>query len=332
MNGNQIVLVTKTSNGKNEFVSANQHQKVKVAVKNNYKYLLKNPNNDFAPENITLKRVGNDLEIIQAGDEEASFILLGYFDEQSEHPPLLMGIAEDGQLYHYIPLSGEGYETGYLLADAQLSPVALGGQPLGSGEYYLLSQESDSDLYPLLGFLGAAGAIVAGAAIANHNDKDNDKKEVEIVPPVSQGIGKILDNTGDKTGLLKDGDITDETHPQLSGKGQPGNTIHIIDNGKVIGETTVDRNGNWSWTPDKALSDGEHVLTTTEKDSAGNTSPPSSGVNIVVDSTPPATPAAPVTNDNVGDNQGPLADGDSTDDTQPELSGTGDPAGYDGRG
>ena len=41
-----------------------------------------------------------------------------------------MGMAEDGLLYAYVPLSGESYDTGYLMADGSMSPVALGGEPL----------------------------------------------------------------------------------------------------------------------------------------------------------------------------------------------------------
>lgn len=35
-----------------------------------------------------------------------------------------MGMAEDGLLYAYIPLSGESYDNGYLMAEGGLAPVA----------------------------------------------------------------------------------------------------------------------------------------------------------------------------------------------------------------
>ncbi|EMH4164818.1 hypothetical protein RJ498_004153, partial [Pluralibacter gergoviae] len=136
----------------------------------------------------------------------------------------------------------------------------------------------------------------------------------------------MLDNTGAKTGPLSPGDITDETRPQITGKGEPGNTITILDNGKAIGSTAVDDNGNWSWTPDVPLAEGSHDISTTETDRAGNVSEPSPGMNIVVDTTPPAgAEKPPLAMDNVGEKTGPIQSGDVTDDPQPELSGTGEP-------
>ncbi|WP_129321209.1 Ig-like domain-containing protein [Enterobacter cloacae complex sp. 4DZ3-17B2] len=48
--------------------------------------------------------------------------------------------------------------------------------------------------------------------------------------------------------------------PTLSGRAEPGSTVNIIDNGQVIGSTKVNPDGTWSFTPDQALSNGEHDL------------------------------------------------------------------------
>ncbi|MBV4414052.1 Biofilm associated protein A, partial [Enterobacteriaceae bacterium YMB-R22] len=329
MNGKSIILVTRTMDGRSESFKPGKRSAKKIAVKPGSLYLLKNAADNYAPENITLKRVGKDLQVFNEGDEKPCLILTNYFTnaEGSERAPVLLGMAEDGQLYQYIPLSGEGYETGYLMDDGQMTPIALGGQPMGAGDVFFTAQESDNELWPvLLGLFALAGAVGAGIAIARHNrDKDDTRDSKDTTAPVSKGIGGALDNTGSKTGPLASGDTTDETRPQLTGKSEPGSTIAIYDNGKKIGETVSDDYGNWSWTPDKPLGEGKHELTTTETDKSGNTSKPSPGFEINVDTTAPESTTPPTVVDNAGDKTGPLKNGDATDDTQPELSGKGEP-------
>ncbi|MGU0056355.1 Ig-like domain-containing protein [Enterobacter hormaechei] len=57
---------------------------------------------------------------------------------------------------------------------------------------------------------------------------------------------------------LTAGQVTNDTTPTLSGTGQAGTTIHVLNNGVEIGTTTVDGNGNWTFTPDPVL-DGRDV-------------------------------------------------------------------------
>ncbi|WP_269436251.1 Ig-like domain-containing protein [Ralstonia pseudosolanacearum] len=40
----------------------------------------------------------------------------------------------------------------------------------------------------------------------------------------------------------------------------------------MLGTTTADASGNWSYTPTTALTDGSHSLTATATDAAGNVS------------------------------------------------------------
>ncbi|NDJ58739.1 hypothetical protein GWD52_17440 [Enterobacteriaceae bacterium 4M9] len=327
MNGNAIVLVTKDINGKGQSYKASDSHVAKIKTKSGNVYLLKNADDNFAPENITLKRAGNDLQVFNEGSDQPCLILEGYFTEGEERPPVLLGMAEDGQVYQYIPLSGEGYETGYLMADGEMSPVALGGQSLGTGDAFFVAEESNDNFYPILfGLLGLTGLVGGGIAIAHHNRDKNDTREPQDTsPPTSKGVDSALDKTGTVKGSLANGDVTDEKRPQLSGRGEAGNLITIYDNGKVIGSTTVDKNGYWTYDPDLDLADGKHALTTTETDKNGNTSKPSPEFVIEVDTTAPESGSAPGVVDNVGDITGALKEGDYTDDNRPELSGKGEP-------
>ncbi len=74
-----------------------------------------------------------------------------------------MGMAEDGLLYAYVPLSGESYDTGYLMADGSMSPVALGGEPLGAGGPLLTAPDDDNDmLFGMLGWFCTGGGGCRG--------------------------------------------------------------------------------------------------------------------------------------------------------------------------
>ena len=131
----------------------------------------------------------------------------------------------------------------------------------------------------------------------------------------------VTDNVGAYQGPVVSGDTTDDNTPTLSGKAEPGSTVNIIDNGQVIGSTKVNPDGSWSFTPDQALSNGEHDLTTTVTDPSGNTGPEGSHVVITVDVVPGKVEITGVTDD-VGSVTGSLSQNAVTDDTRPQISGT----------
>ena len=58
---------------------------------------------------------------------------------------------------------------------------------------------------------------------------------------------------------IENGGVTDDTTPTFNGTGEVGDTIIIRDGEEEIGRVEVDSEGNWSFTPDKPLADGEPV-------------------------------------------------------------------------
>ncbi|KLG11719.1 hypothetical protein YA49_06440, partial [Enterobacter cloacae subsp. cloacae] len=148
---------------------------------------------------------------------------------------------------------------------------------------------------------------------------------VDSTAPDAPVIGGLYDDAGSKTGNLANGDSTDDTRPTLNGTAEAGSVVAVYDNGEKLGETTVDENGNWSFTPDTDLSEGKHNLTATATDAAGNTSEPSDVwvANIVL-----SLPDAPVIEtvlDDIGSQTGDLKSGDVTDDRRPEIKGQSEP-------
>gem|GEM_PF-2228036 len=156
----------------------------------------------------------------------------------------------------------------------------------------------------------------------------SDKVEIVIdtTPPGKPSIGSVDDNEGSITGPIDNGGSTDDRQPTLSGKGDAGDTVTIIDNGKVIGEVPVGKDGNWSFTPELPLDEGEHAFEVVITDPAGNSSESSDEYVVVIDLTPPAKPGADeaVLSDNEGQVTGPIVNGTVTDDNTPTFTGKSD--------
>ena len=98
--------------------------------------------------------------------------------------------------------------------------------------------------------------------------------------------------------------------------------ITVLSDGQPIGTTIVGAGGSWSFTPSAALGNGQHTLTVTATDSAGNTSLPSGGFTFTVDTLAPTAPVITQVADDVGPLIGNLNNGQATNDPLPTLSGT----------
>ncbi|WP_010118327.1 Ig-like domain-containing protein, partial [Acinetobacter sp. P8-3-8] len=68
--------------------------------------------------------------------------------------------------------------------------------------------------------------------------------------PAQPGDVGATDNVGPNVGEIPSGGTTDDTTPTITGTGEPGATVEVIDNGQPLGTTTVDSAGNWTFTPD----------------------------------------------------------------------------------
>ncbi|MFW0768382.1 Ig-like domain-containing protein, partial [Trabulsiella odontotermitis] len=96
---------------------------------------------------------------------------------------------------------------------------------------------------------------------------------VDTTAPGKPSIGSAIDDVGTVRDELQSGDVTDDANPTLKGDAEPGSRVDIYDNGDLIGSTIADENGAWSFTPTTPLPEGEHHITTTATDEAGNTGP-----------------------------------------------------------
>lgn len=147
---------------------------------------------------------------------------------------------------------------------------------------------------------------------------------VDTTPPTAPTIKAVDDNAGATQGPVAPNGSTDDKTPTLSGSGEPGSTITILDGSTPLGTAVVDPGGNWTFTPATPLADGPHTFNTVATDGAGNTTP-GPGVTLTVDTAPPVAPTIDGVTDNAGATQGPVAPNGSTDDATPTLTGKGEP-------
>ncbi|AWH88932.1 Ig-like domain-containing protein [Limnobaculum parvum] len=319
---NNVSLLVNSGSSTSQVISLNAGKPIKIKIQPGCKYLLKNKNDNYAPENVTLQRNGDDLYVVLEGDSAPAIVIQDYYVSGNNEP--LLGMAEDGQLYAYVVTDGSSLGEGYQFENGAFSAVALGGMPLGDGAYLFNDTDHDFDLLALWPWFLGVAALGALAAVAFNNDDDNSS------PPAPQPasvptLSGAMDATGDITGPIVYGSSTDEKNPTIYGTGDAGNTITIYDNGNAIGNTVVAANGQWSFKPAVALSEGDHKITITQTNPSGLTSAPSDDFSFTVDTSAPSKPLFGEIIDDVGAIQGPIANGDVTDDARPEMRGTGEP-------
>ncbi|TLU61264.1 BapA prefix-like domain-containing protein [Enterobacter sp. MF024] len=147
---------------------------------------------------------------------------------------------------------------------------------------------------------------------------------VDMTPPATPAIVSINDDVEGSTGLLTNGQVTNDTRPELTGTGVAGSTVHILDNGQEIGTALVSSTGNWSFTPASDLAPGPHDLRVSATDAAGNVSGTSPVFTINIDTAAPLAPVLLTAVDDVGATTSTLASGDTTNDARPTFTGSGE--------
>ncbi|MFK3821259.1 Ig-like domain-containing protein [Pseudomonas yamanorum] len=301
--------------------TTSQGQPVRIKAVQNGKYILaEDGDKPVAPENITIKRVGNDLHVATEGTDpsQPQLIIEGFFESQGQ----LVGVGEDGTYYQYISSDGDQDRSAAFLHDGATSPQVLGSEELVGFGNGLVAGSGVGWFWPALLGLGALGLLGAGYAIGRDNDNKHHDPEAIVVRPDKPGIDGATDNVGDIQGPIEHGSSTDDRTPTFTGTGTPGNIIIIKDNGEVIGEVEVDDEGKWEFTPEDPLDEGEHSIIVVEKDPNGNESDPSDEFDLIVDITAPGKSAIESIFDDFGEKQGIVESPGHTDDNTPTLSGT----------
>jgi hypothetical protein len=151
----------------------------------------------------------------------------------------------------------------------------------------------------------AGNASNASPAISVTIDASMEQPTIDLAQASDSGASNSDNNTSDRT-------------PTLNGTGEAGAIVEVFDGQDSLGVVDVDQNGDWTFTPDNNLSEGQHSFTARTTDLAGNTST-SAALVVTIDVEPPADP--PTGRLDAGSDTGASnSDGITSDDT-PTLSG-----------
>lgn len=299
---------------------------VKMKAVTGGKYILSEGENGFAPENVTLKRSGKNLQVFLEGEAQPQLEIEGFYDTHGE----LVGKGEDGQWHEYIATSGDDGDAPAALLDGESTAVALGASEYAGASS--LSNLSMAGLSPALIALGALAALAAATGLGyliGHLANDDNKKSSDSVGEGGGGEpipGDKLPNTIDNVKVvdrdgktLPSGGSSNDNSPEFSGTGTPGNVVIIREEGKDIGSTVIDNDGNWTWKPQPPLTDGDHNFELVEGDDNGNISEPKPGPELIIDTVAPGIGAI---DDLLNDDGVSVMAAGVTNDTTPTVVGS----------
>ncbi|WP_187394896.1 Ig-like domain-containing protein [Pigmentiphaga aceris] len=130
------------------------------------------------------------------------------------------------------------------------------------------------------GNIAVAGGYVSGASYV-----------LDHTPPLAPSSATMSALTD--TGVSQTDRITNNSAPTFTGTAEANATVRLYDTDGTTVLDTVTANGLGAWEMNNvALTEGSHTLTVRQTDAAGNGSPASSAITVVLD-TSAATPATP---------------------------------------
>ena len=140
---------------------------------------------------------------------------------------------------------------------------------------------------------------------------------IDTQPPNAPTAPGLVSDTGKSS----TDNYTNNTTPTFAGEGVEANSvINLFMDGKSVGTATADGSGKWSINSSEIKSDGVHLFTYTVTDKAGNTSTPSPGLEVTIDTEAPSAPTGltlAAASDTGSSNTDKV-----TNDTTPTISGT----------
>ncbi|PID64540.1 MAG: hypothetical protein CR963_00390, partial [Gammaproteobacteria bacterium] len=189
---------------------------------------------DRAPNHITTKRIGDDLHISFERDGQDTDLIIEEFYNNDQQA--LIGIAEDGQYYHYIPDTGEVRDYVTQLAPNDIEGQALGGEHMIAPLWVAL---------PAGGFPWWLGLGLVPILFDNDDDKEKDTSEdTTIEAIVNSAWGKFDSTTGQNTTVTQDVIDNDPNKDTLD-----PTSVKIVGGTKDGKELVVDGEGTWTVEP-----------------------------------------------------------------------------------
>ncbi|HKM98298.1 MAG TPA: Ig-like domain-containing protein, partial [Buttiauxella sp.] len=249
----------------------------------------------------------------EKGESEQSGSYTVTIDTQGPAAPENLDVSADGATVTGIAEAGStviitdanGNELGEGTADATTGAFTINISPTQTAGEALVAVAVDS-----------AGNISAEAQFT----------AFDSLPPATPIITSVVDDVEGITGNLTNGQLSNDARPTLNGTGEAGSTVMIFDHGTILlGTIQVNADGTWSFTPGANLSDGNHILTASSTDAAGNQGGTSPGFEVQIDATAPVLPSITGVFNDDGTAQTPILANRETNHEATSLKGLAEP-------
>ena len=248
---------------------------VTVKAQAGVRYQLAKADSPQAPHTVRAKRAGKDLQVFLEDSQQADLVIENYYDEMPAGFNALVGQAENGSVYEYIPENANAASLVPNLADGG----NLVGMALGGSEELVLAG------VPLVAATGGGGlgilAAGLGVAALAGGGKGGGGPAADTTAPSGQTGALAADSD---TGVPGD-NITKNKTPTITGKAEAGSTVEVTINGKTY-TTKANTNGDYSIDipAGDTLPDGKYIPKIKVTDAAGNYSTVD-GTQFIVDTT-----------------------------------------------
>nr|CUV64121.1 protein of unknown function [Ralstonia solanacearum] len=87
---------------------------------------------------------------------------------------------------------------------------------------------------------------------------------MDTAAPAAPVIGTVTDDAAPITGTVAAGGSTNDTTPTLAGTAEANSTINVFDGTTLLGITTADALGSWTFTPTTAPVSYTHLTLPTK--------------------------------------------------------------------
>ncbi|OLY46917.1 Ig-like domain-containing protein, partial [Bartonella apis] len=250
-------------------------------------------------------------------DQEPKIGSISNNDTTPDQTPTFSGTVQNPQVGDKVTIYNKVGDKYVKLGETTVDPSSgkwswTPENPLDKGSYEFVTSVTD-----------AAGNE---SAKSDSTSVTVDPTSVEV--SILYAVDDQKNSTGDYTGKISDGGLTNDATPELHGRATANSTVTIytdIDGVRTeIGKVNADSNGDWAfvWPTDKLpLSDGSHTIVAEAL--LPNNSTKSDSFDLVVDTQNNNVPVIDSAGDDVGGKQEDLTSGKASDDTTPTLKGHG---------
>jgi hypothetical protein len=265
----------------------------RIAVQPGTAYRLVGTESTSVGSKPVAKRIGDDM-VIEGLADGKSVVFEGFYTACADGDSCSVAFAQDGDTPAAILLPSSAplatlsdgsllmYPAGGSEAAAAVAATAAAGTAAAAA--------SGGVLMPTLAALGGLAVAAGGGGGGGDGGSTNNdpQPEPEPEPQPEPEPEPQADTTAPGAPTIDALAPTNSTAPEITGTAEPFSTVKVLIDGQFAGTAETDGSGNWSFTPNPALTEGSYSITATATDAAGNESDPSTATSLVIDTSVPS--------------------------------------------